>query len=101
MNNMCALIYFNSTRVFAMEEEVVHAQTCVNVSWVTLDHSANILIALEDWMFIHLSVQRTAHVLDLTCVNVTMDLQVRTVSIQFATVWFPMKPMFVSVMADV
>ena len=101
MSKMCALIYFNSTRLFAMEEEIVLDQTGASVNWATLGDNVNILIVLEDWTFIRSSVQLTVYVLDLTCVNVTRALQVRIVSIQFAMVLFPMKPMFVTNMADV
>ncbi len=101
MSKMCALIYFNSTRLFAMEEEIVLDQTGASVNWATLEDNVNLLIVLEDWTCIHSSVQRTVYVLDLTYVNVTRALQVRIVSIQFAMVLFPMKPMFVTNMADV
>ncbi len=101
VNKMCALTFCSPTQMFAVEEEVAWDQTCVNARWATLDDNVNTLTALEEWTFIHSFVQHMVYVFNQIHVSVTTVGQVRTVSIQFASVSRPMKQMFVTIMADV
>ena len=102
VNKAYALIISSSTRLtHVAEEETVHTLTYVNVNMVIQDSCVNMWNVTEEWTFIHSSVQHMAYVFNQIHVSVTTVGQVRTVSIQFATVSRPMKQMFVTIMADV
>ena len=102
VSRVYVLTFSSSTRLtFVMEEETVHTLMCVNVNMVIQDACVNMWSVTEEWMFIHSSVQHMAYVFNQIHVSVTTVGQVRTVSIQFASVSRPMKQMFVAIMADV
>ena len=102
VSRVYVLTFSSSTRLtFVMEEETVHTLMCVNVNMVIQDSCVNMWNVTEEWTFIHSSVQHMAYVFNQIHVSVTTVGQVRTVSIQFASVSRPMKQMFVTIMADV